>query len=1012
MNTPALTTNADESNRYVLPFLLLTPVVLLMLVTIFGYLFFTQQQISASLLDEEHHHIATMAQIIDERLSLSQSDIVALVRDLASAEFSQGETLDSVNNFNPLNALDTAKVAARFDQLFSRNTSYAMATVFDASGAEILRIESVDGATNRVAEDRLVVENDMPIAKAIRILDSQPLISIFHLLVNEEGYVRPHTPVLSTLMRQSSGGLLATSMRVESLLEDLNNATPQSNAEYWLLNPLGDWVARGSRTADFSFQLDGSVQGTVQAVYPEVWNAIRQSSSGSAVVASGQVAYQQICGRLNCDDAVAAPAAVLSGWKLVSYMPAAQLSPWNLLAMAPDRWIPMLSLLLVVLVICATGAWFMGYMIVMQRRNESRLQQATLLQHSFFEKNPEIMFVKNLDGTYYLANEMCRRLAGQPDADFSGRSNIELFPDEASSAMSQQDRQIIENEEAMEFHSHWYRDGAVAYFKTLRFPIYDQNQNLIAVGGIANDVTEQIHSRHALMENEKLLRTFIESAPDAVLISDVEGRVSLVNRQAELIFSSSREEMLSSYLFELVKGLTPERIVEAQQAENESSADRFREVVQSIGYGRDQRSFPVEFSLAAVNTDGGSLIICLLRDTSEKTFMETQLRQSQKMEAVGKLTGGMAHDFNNLLGIIIGNVTLALKQLPEGDERLEKRLSTVMKAADRGAELTKRMLAIARRQPLQPKAVVINEVVQELSLMLPQTLGSDIEMELHLTPDLPSILVDESGFEAMLLNLAINSRDAMPEGGTFAIQTGVVNSNAVAKELPGTRVQAGEYIHIVVSDTGEGMSEEALNKAFEPFFTTKEKDKGTGLGLAMIYGFVKQSRGFIVLDSEKGVGTSVNIYLPAMDESVDNGSDGKPSAEIVGLAGAGRVVLLVDDEVELLGIAEAYLRDLGFIVHSATSGKDALNKMVQLDRIDLLLTDVVMPGGMNGVALAREVTERDASVKVLYASGFPSGVIEENSRVVLDAPLLHKPYSLNALSNAIRDVLEQDARTK
>lgn len=994
---PSPRNSADEGSQYALPLLLLTPILLLLSLAIVAYLYFTQQQIGASLIDEEYHQITRMANIVDQYLSESQRDVVALVRDVSSTSLSSGESMD------------TESVVPRLTRLFDENSNYVMAAAFNASGVEVLRIEHLEDGIQRVPQERLFSEDALQISKAMRFLGRQPLLSIFHLMVNERGYVNPPTPVLTTLMRLSSGGLLAVSMRVDALLEQINREYANISGELWLMNPVGDWVAGGTPDSGFSFKLDGSIQQAARLQFPEVWNAISATSSGTAYLDSGRVAYTQVCGRLSCStESMSLSSRLLDGWKLASFVPTSQFSPWNLLASQPDRWVPMFSLLLVVLCICTTGAWFIGTMIVAQRRNEGQLQKASLLQHSFFEKNPEIMFVKNLDGTYYLANEMCRRLAGQPDADFSGRSNVELFPDEASSIMSQQDKQIIESEEAMEFHSHWVRDGDTAYFKTLRFPIYDQHQQLIAVGGIANDVTEQVHSRHALMENEKLLRTFIESAPDAVLICDAAGRVSLVNRQAELIFASTRNEMLDKQLSDLVSGLTTKRLQEALGDEAGIDSDRFRELKQSTGHGSDGRNFPVEFSLAPVTTEEGALIICLLRDTSEKAFMETQLRQSQKMEAVGKLTGGMAHDFNNLLGIIIGNITLALKQIPEGDEKLEKRLNTVMKAADRGAELTKRMLAIARRQPLQPKAVEINEVVQELSLMLPQTLGSDIEMALQLTPELPPILVDESGFEAMLLNLAINSRDAMPGGGMFSIRTDIVDFAAVEKVLPGTRVQRESYIHIAVSDSGEGMTEEALSKAFEPFFTTKEKDKGTGLGLAMIYGFVKQSRGFIVLDSEKGAGTTVHIYLPAMDQQESLDIENKPAQTSAGFVGDGRVVLLVDDETELLGVAEAYLKDLGFVVHSATSGIEALEKMEHLERLDLLLTDVVMPGGMNGVALAREVIDRDPSVKVLYASGFPSGVIEENSKVVLDAPLLHKPYSLNALTTAMREVLEQE----
>lgn len=996
MNAGAANLSAVESKRIAIPALLVIPTLLLMAITITGYLYFTQQQIRSSLIDDEYHHVTRMAQILSERISESHHDAVTIVRDIANERYtSSGEP-------------NTDAIASRVMQLFAKNNLYETATFIAADGTELLRIERIDGEPRFVAADRLMTDSSWLLAKASAALARQPLASIFQLLLNERGYVVPHTPVLSTLMEDSAGDLLATSMRVDALLAELNSEVSQSAGEFWLVNSLGDWVASSDAGNDFAFRLDGSLQNAVRGDYPEAWAIINSRTSGTAPVHGGQLAFTEVCARLNCTRGSDASADLPgSGWRLVSYLPEPQLLAWNLLAAEPNRWLPMLGLLVVVSLISAVGAWFIGSMIVAQRRNEGRLQQASLLQHSFFEKNPEIMFVKNLDGTYYFANEMCRRLAGQPEADFSGRSNIDLFTEEAANSMSLQDRQIIESEEAMEFHSHWERDGDMAYFKTLRFPIYDKKHQLIAVGGIANDVTEQVHSRHALLENEKLLRTFIESAPDAVLVSDVEGRVSLVNKQAELIFAFDRQEMLKRSLFDLISGLTAVQIQDALQFANDKKGEIFREVIQSTGCGNNSRSFPVEFSLAPVTTDEGALIICLLRDTSEKAFMETQLRQSQKMEAVGKLTGGMAHDFNNLLGIIIGNVTLALKQLPENNEQLEKRLSTVMKAADRGAELTKRMLAIARRQPLQPKPVIINDVVQELSSMLPQTLGSDIEMGLQLAPQLPAILVDESGFEAMLLNLAINSRDAMPQGGTFSICTGKADASAVQDVLPNTRVQSGDYVHIAVSDSGEGMSEEALEKAFEPFFTTKEKDKGTGLGLAMIYGFVKQSKGFVVLDSEKGVGTTVHIYLPVMDEEDAAEGEGPQSDDAEGISGEGRVILLVDDETELLKIAEAYLSDLGFEVHCATCGKEALELMDKLPRIDLLLTDVVMPGGINGVALAREVTDRDSSIAVLYASGFPTGVIEENSKVVLDAPLLHKPYSLKALSRAMRDVLGQ-----
>ena len=983
-----------DKKGLLLPLILLLPTVLLMTVTVIGYLYFTQQQIRSTLIADEFHVVTRAAQTVQQVLSDAHSHAVSVATDFVSG----GDDLDA--------QFQSERMEQRIQELFDTNREYVLASVIDVSGTELLRFEFEDGVARTVSAQRLLANAGPLLVKINAALGQQPLTSTFLPLINETGIVIPRQPVLTTIMRQSTGTVLVTSRRVDDLLAGLEQEISGATGELWLLNADGTLVAGGRPGEGIEFLFDPPQADDVAMRLPAVWGAVNQAFSGTAAVAEGQIAFTWICGRLNCETSAANSLGPLSsGWKLISLVPQSQLTPWSLLANHPDRWLPMFGLLLIVTLISATGAWFIGSMLLVQRRRDGQLKQADLLQHAFFEKNPEIMFVKNLDGTYFFANEMCRRLAGQPEADFSGRTGEDLFPEDASAIMSQQDVQVIENQEPMEFHSHWQREGELAYFKTLRFPIYDEQHKLVAIGGIANDVTEQVYSRHALLENEKLLKTFIESAPDAVLISDIHGRVSLVNRQAELIFGYDRDEMLQKSLFDLVVGFSADRIRDALQSADESKGHVFRELIQSTGRGSEDRVFPVEFSLAPVTTDEGALIICLLRDTSEKALIETQLRQSQKMEAVGKLTGGMAHDFNNLLGIIIGNIALALKQLPVGDEKLEKRLNTVMKAADRGAELTKRMLAIARRQPLQPKPVVINDVVSELSQMLPQTLGSDIEMELQLTPGLPSILVDESGFEAMLLNLAINSRDAMPQGGTFSIFTDRVDHGVVEKALPSTRIEKTEFIHILVRDTGEGMGEEALSKAFEPFFTTKEKDKGTGLGLAMIYGFVKQSRGFIVLDSSRGVGTSVHIYLPVMDAEQTDLVEGVQDGEHAGPVGDGRVALLVDDESELLQIAETYFRDLGFKVACASSGREALTVLEELGTIDLLFTDVVMPGGMNGVALAREVMERVPSVTVLYASGFPTGIIEENSKIVLDAPLLLKPYSLNALSKAIGEVL-------
>lgn len=992
MGSHANRLRANPRGIFSIPLFLLLPAIFLCAVTLSGYLYFSYQQLRSSVANDEYYQVTRLANSLNERLSALQLDMLLVSRSLRSQAGGPG-------------SIGPESFSAIVDQHMDADGDYL----------RVSYLSMIDGERASVTFPANGLEQYLPSTESERLqllmqnigelMRGRPITSFFQLLFDEQGEAQAEAPVLISILpmgnESSPDSVLLSVTDARPLLQELESAEEDSLGEFWLLTNNGFWISGHNNS--MTFMAPDTEQSHIRSLYPEAWQSIQTTPSQTTILDSGIVSFGRLCGRISCPEDLDSVNLDPGSWILASFVPATDLGFFSLLGQQPSRWGPMFVLLLIVSVISVLGFWFLGKTMVALRRNEGHLQRANLLQEAFFEKNPEIMFVKNLDGSYTLANEMCRQLAGVSVTELVGKTGQDVFPQELSSVVEQQEKQVIVNEEAMEFHTQWERDGKTSFYKTLRFPMYDQNNHLVAVGGIANDITDQVMSRHALLENERLLRTFIESAPDAVLICDEEGQVTLVNRQAELIFDYDREDMLSLSLFELVSGLSRERLTEAMEIARRGEGDVFREAMEGSGRSATGRSFPVEFSLAPVTTDEGSLIICLLRDVSEKALMETQLRQSQKMEAVGKLTGGMAHDFNNLLGIIVGNLALAMKR-GKLDERLEKRLQTAMKAADRGAELTKRMLAIARRQPLQPKPVSINKVIEELSLMLPQTLGSDIEMELKLSPNLPRILVDESGFEGMLLNLAINSRDAMPEGGKFSVRTYLKDRHTLETLIPHARVTDPEYVHIMVKDSGEGMSEEALNRAFEPFFTTKEKGKGTGLGLAMIYGFVKQSKGFVLLDSKLGKGTSVHIYLPVAN--IEDGMDVDGDHEIAHeVKGQGKTVLVVDDESELLHIASAYLEDMGFNVITALSGTEALEKLDSIDQLDLLLTDVVMPGGLNGVSLVRQVRQRLPDLPVLYASGYPSGVIEENSKMTLDAPLIHKPYTLAVLTAAIAEVM-------
>jgi signal transduction histidine kinase len=378
-----------------------------------------------------------------------------------------------------------------------------------------------------------------------------------------------------------------------------------------------------------------------------------------------------------------------------------------------------------------------------------------------------------------------------------------------------------------------------------------------------------------------------------------------------------------------------------------------------------------------------------------------RLGQAQKMEAVGQLTGGIAHDFNNLLTVLLGNAEFLVDDLADRPESRELAQSMVM-AAERGAELTRSLLAFARRQPLAPQAVDANRLVLAMEGLLRRTLGEHIEYRIVLNPGLWPAMVDSAQLESAVLNLALNARDAMPLGGALTIETSCTHlDDAYAGQHP--EVQPGDYVMIAVSDSGTGMAPEILAQVFEPFFTTKEVGKGTGLGLSMVYGFVRQTGGHIKLYSELGEGTTVKLYLPRADASPAAAEPPRPAP----VTGAGEVVLAVEDNDLVRSHVTSELKALGYSVLSAASGAEALHIVHdRARRIDLLFTDVVMPGGLSGPDLARLAVEVRPGLKVLYTSGYTENSVVHNGRLDPGVQLLTKPYRRQELARKLREVLE------
>ena len=372
------------------------------------------------------------------------------------------------------------------------------------------------------------------------------------------------------------------------------------------------------------------------------------------------------------------------------------------------------------------------------------------------------------------------------------------------------------------------------------------------------------------------------------------------------------------------------------------------------------------------------------------------------MEAVGQLTGGVAHDFNNLLTVVLGNLEL-VKDRVRGDELAPKFIDSAIRATRQGADLTQRLLAFSRKQALNPEVIDVNELIPQWSQLLGRTIGEEVEISPVLNSDLPPVLVDRNQLENALLNIALNSRDAMQAGGRISIEGSLVEVDQDWPEA-GTELEPGHYIMLAITDTGHGMASDVVAHAFEPFYTTKEVGQGSGLGLSMVYGFARQSGGDASIQSEVDKGTTVKLFLPLAEANIE-GSESESDRQLAMPTGH-ETVFVVEDDPDVRAFVVAAVKALGYQVFEASDGPSAIAALEHLPQLDLLLSDVVLPGGMNGRDVAECVQKRFPGAKLLFMSGYPRDAIVHQGRLDEDVALLTKPYTRTELAQTLRRVLD------
>ena len=484
----------------------------------------------------------------------------------------------------------------------------------------------------------------------------------------------------------------------------------------------------------------------------------------------------------------------------------------------------------------------------------------------------------------------------------------------------------------------------------------------------------------------------LRAMSDGFYVLDKDWRFTYMNPQAENFLRRRRQDLIGQVVWDAFpEAVQTEVFAKYHQARARNEADSFEIFYPPLEKWFEVRIFP-----------HGDALAVYFHDITEKREAEHRLRQAQKMEAVGQLTGGIAHDFNNLLTVVIGNAGL-IADKPDTRAEIKKYAAAVVAAGRRGAELTQRLLAFGRRQTLAPRKIDCNRLIESMRDLLARTLGEDIEMKIPLAGDLWEAFADAAQLESAILNLALNARDAMPNGGALSIATANVSLTEESR-VATAEVEPGDYVTISVTDDGEGMPPTVVERAFEPFFTTKDVGKGSGLGLSMVYGFAKQSNGHVTIYSEPGFGTTVRIYLPAIPGRAEK-DEASGDVAIAEFPGAGENVLLVEDDDSVRTYAVACLQELGYRVVAAANGREALRRVEEGIPVDVLVTDIVMPGGMNGRQVVEAVRGRRPGVKVLFISGYAEDVLADRNALAEQFRLLNKPFAKPELARALREVM-------
>ena len=637
-----------------------------------------------------------------------------------------------------------------------------------------------------------------------------------------------------------------------------------------------------------------------------------------------------------------------------------------------------------------------------QGRAEEARRQGEERFRALIEHGADVVALVAPDGTLLFASHSIERLLGFAPAELVGRPAFErVHPDDLPRINAALRDIVASPGTPASLELRWrHKDGSWRHIDAVAVDRLAEP----AVGAIVvnfRDVSERRTAEAALRDSEERYRTLVEGVRDIIFALSPEGTIASLNPAFETITGWRRDEWVGRPFERLVH---PEDLPLALELLGRVVRGELRPASQ-FRVRTAKGDYRVgEFSATPQLHEGRLVgILGIGRDVTERVQLEQQLRQAQKMEAVGRLAGGIAHDFNNILTAITGYADLLLEDLAATDPRRQD-ADEIHKAADRAAGLTRQLLAFSRQQVLQPTVLEVNKLVSDLEKMLRRLLGEDVELSTRLAPTTGRVKADPGQLEQVVMNLAVNARDAMPNGGKLTLETANVDLNEAyaADHYP---ARAGPFVMLAVSDTGIGMSEETQAHMFEPFFTTKEKGKGTGLGLATVYGIIKQSGGFIWVYSEVGHGTTFKLYLPRVEELAERAA--APAQARTRPARGTETILVVEDEAPVRNVARQVLERHGYTVLEAPSAEAALDIATRYSgTIHLLLTDVVMPG-LNGRELASRLADLRPDARVIFMSGYTDDAVTRHGVLEPGSAYVQKPFTPEAIARRVREVLDQ-----